>query len=95
MPFLSSLFQDIDFTGSKTDVAVGSNAERVAVNCGSGSCTGVTLIIRIPTSTACYSLTFSVQQVLGIGQNSKSLVGRLATLLDSVESAVSARPRQY
>ncbi|KAK7026803.1 hypothetical protein VNI00_015461 [Paramarasmius palmivorus] len=31
---------DIDFTGSKTDVAVGSNAERVAVNCGSGSCTG-------------------------------------------------------
>ncbi|KAK7026802.1 hypothetical protein VNI00_015460 [Paramarasmius palmivorus] len=30
---------DIDFSGSKTNIVVGSDAERVAVNCGSGSCT--------------------------------------------------------
>ncbi|KAK7027348.1 hypothetical protein VNI00_015311 [Paramarasmius palmivorus] len=35
---------DINFTGSETDVAVSSDAERVAVNCGSGSCTGTTFL---------------------------------------------------
>ncbi|KIP05617.1 glycoside hydrolase family 28 protein [Phlebiopsis gigantea 11061_1 CR5-6] len=31
---------DINFTGSKTTISVESGAERVAVNCGSGACTG-------------------------------------------------------
>ena len=32
--------QGINFVGSENNIAVNSGAQRVAVNCGSGSCTG-------------------------------------------------------
>lgn len=32
--------QGINFVGSTNNIAVASGAQRVAVNCGSGSCTG-------------------------------------------------------
>lgn len=36
---LTGPLQDVTFSGTNT-IAVGSKAKRVAVNCGSGSCTG-------------------------------------------------------
>ncbi|GJE86370.1 glycoside hydrolase family 28 protein [Phanerochaete sordida] len=39
-PGTGCIVSDINFTGSKTTLTVNSGAERVAVNCGKGSCTG-------------------------------------------------------
>lgn len=42
--------QDVNFVGSKTSLTVNSGAERVAVNCGKGSCTGKLIYIIFPAS---------------------------------------------
>ncbi|KIP07777.1 glycoside hydrolase family 28 protein [Phlebiopsis gigantea 11061_1 CR5-6] len=39
-PGTGVVISDINFTGSKTSLTVDSGAEKVAVNCGKGSCTG-------------------------------------------------------
>ena len=37
---LTDAFQDVNFIGSENSFTVNSDAQRVAVNCGSGSCSG-------------------------------------------------------
>jgi polygalacturonase len=46
-PGTGVIISGVNFVGTKNSIAVGSSAKRVAVNCGSGSCTGELLTYRI------------------------------------------------
>ncbi|KAK7045558.1 hypothetical protein VNI00_007390 [Paramarasmius palmivorus] len=39
-PGTGVIISDVTFSGETSDISVGSDAQRVAVNCGTGSCTG-------------------------------------------------------